>query len=94
VQPDTAERLREIPQFQDDDPATSTTAKFACYRDFTADVDFILLSYTASRTRSICEKHHLIIVQWFRQLSNDVIRRVGNAREQIARRKGKNTVIL
>ena len=83
VQPDTAERLRETPQFHADNPATSTTAEFACYRDYTADVDAIPLPYTASRTRSICEKQHPIVVQRYRQLSNDVIRRVGNARSRL-----------
>lgn len=86
--------MRGIPQFQTDDPATSTTAEPVYYRDFTGDIDGIPLPHAASRTSAMCERHHPIAVQRYMQLSDDVRRRVRDAKEQIARRKGKNIVIL
>ena len=94
VQPDTAERLRETPQFEADHPATSTTAEFAAYRQYTADIAVLPLPCTSGRTRAMCEKHHPVAVQHYRQMTDDVCRRVASAREQIARKKGKNTVLL
>ena len=94
VQPDTAERLRETPQFEADHPATSTTAEFAAYREYTTDIAVLPLPCTSGRTRAMCEKHHPVVVQHYRQMTDDVCRRVASAREQIARKKGKNTVLL
>ena len=94
MQPETVERLQETQQFQIDDPVTSISGGLSFYRDYTADVATICLLYASFRTRRMCDKHHPIAFQRYRQLSDDIRSRVRDAREKIARRKGKSIVIL